>query len=95
MKTSKMAAQSPNGSPSTTIENKIATIEFGHPASNSFPRQLLDSLTEVINVSGNKEVSVIILRSQGTGALCGRFFDELWLSKPRKGNLFLRFCQFD
>jgi methylglutaconyl-CoA hydratase len=70
-----MAAQSPNGSLSTTIENKIATIEFGHPTSNSFPRQLLDSLTEVINVlSGNKEVSVIILRSQGTGALCGRFF---------------------
>jgi methylglutaconyl-CoA hydratase len=45
-----MAAQSPNGSISTTIENKIA-IEFGHPStSNSFPRQLLDSLTEVINV---------------------------------------------
>jgi methylglutaconyl-CoA hydratase len=49
MKTSKMAAQSPNGSISTTIENKIATIEFGHPK-QQFPRQLLDSLTEVINV---------------------------------------------
>jgi methylglutaconyl-CoA hydratase len=36
MKTSKMAAQSPNGSLSTTIENKIATIEFGHPRAIRF-----------------------------------------------------------
>jgi methylglutaconyl-CoA hydratase len=63
-----MAAQNPNGSLSTTIENKIATVEFGHPASNSFPSQLLDSLTQELKVlSGNKKVSVIVLRSMGEG----------------------------
>jgi methylglutaconyl-CoA hydratase len=52
-------------------------MEFGHP-SEQFSRQLLNSLTEEINVlSGNKEVSVIILRSKGQVLLCRRFFDEL------------------
>jgi methylglutaconyl-CoA hydratase len=86
-----MAAQDPNGSLSTTIENKIATVEFGHPASNSFPRQLLNSLTEEINLlSGNKEVSIIVLRSMGTGAFCaGASFDELLaVSNQEEGTIF-------
>ena len=67
------------GSLFTTIENKIATITFGHPASNSFPRKLLDRLTaEFNNLSSNHLVSVIVLQSEGSGAFCaGASFDEL------------------
>ena len=35
-----------NGSLSTNIEQKIATVEFGHPASNSFPSEFLGRLTK-------------------------------------------------
>jgi methylglutaconyl-CoA hydratase len=74
-----MLSQSPKGSILTTQENRIATLEFGHPASNCFPSNLLDSLTtEIQNLSANDTVSVIILRSSGTGVFCaGASFDEL------------------
>jgi methylglutaconyl-CoA hydratase len=74
-----MAIQNPNGFLLTTIENKIATLEFWHPASNSFPSDLLNRLTnELNNLSTNSEVSVIILKSSGSGAFCaGASFDEL------------------
>lgn len=69
----------PNGSLYTKIENKIATVEFGHPASNSFPGELLQRLTDEFNkLSNNPEVSIIILKSEGEGAFCaGASFDEL------------------
>ena len=68
-----------NGSLYTNIKNKIAIIEFGHPASNSFPSELLARLTkELHNLSKNDEVSVIILKSEGDRAFCaGASFDEL------------------
>ncbi|REG92964.1 enoyl-CoA hydratase/isomerase family protein [Flavobacterium aquicola] len=68
-----------NGTLLTVIENKIATVQFGHPASNSFPRVLLDRLTnELTYLSDNEEVSVIILKSEGTSTFCaGASFDEL------------------
>tara|TARA_R110002049_G_scaffold74988_11_gene193212 strand:+ start:11417 stop:12184 length:768 start_codon:yes stop_codon:yes gene_type:complete len=68
-----------NGSLYTNIQNNIATIEFGHPASNSFPSELLERLTkELISVGNNEEVSVIILKSEGEKAFCaGASFDEL------------------
>ena len=71
--------QSSNGTLITTIENSIATVEFGHPASNSFPRSLLDLLTsEINNLSANDVVNVIVLKSKGTAAFCaGASFDEL------------------
>src|SRR6187431_2566427 len=74
-----MLTSDKNGSLLTTIENKIATVQFGHPASNSFPRVLLDRLTnELTFLSDNPEISVIILKSEGTGAFCaGASFDEL------------------
>ena len=74
-----MAIQDSNGFLLTTIENKIATLEFGHPASNSFPSDLLNRLTNELNtLSTNSEVSVIILKSSGSGAFCaGASFDEL------------------
>lgn len=74
-----MLSQDKNGTLLTTIENKIATVQFGHPASNSFPRILLDRLTnELTFLSDNPEISIIVLKSEGTGAFCaGASFDEL------------------
>jgi methylglutaconyl-CoA hydratase len=68
-----------NGSLYTHIQNNIANIEFGHPASNSFPSELLERLTkELISVGNNDEVSIIILKSEGEKAFCaGASFDEL------------------
>jgi methylglutaconyl-CoA hydratase len=74
-----MATQNQNGVLIITIENKIATLEFGHPASNSFPSDLLNQLTNELNsLSNNSAVSVIVLKSSGTAAFCaGASFDEL------------------
>ena len=74
-----MSATRTNGSLYTEIQNNIATIAFGHPASNSFPSELLDRLTkEIISVGKNTEVFVIILKSEGGKAFCaGASFDEL------------------
>jgi len=74
-----MTTQNSNGVLITTIENKIATLEFGHPASNSFPSELLNRLTnELNNLSKNPHISVIVLKSSGSGAFCaGASFDEL------------------
>ncbi|MEN2415780.1 enoyl-CoA hydratase/isomerase family protein [Flavobacterium mesophilum] len=74
-----MSLENANGSLETSFQNTIATIQFGHPASNSFPRQLLDRLTAEINsLSRNENVSVIILKSEGTRVFCsGASFDEL------------------
>jgi len=69
---------SDNGSLSITIENKIATITFSHPASNSFPSSLLRKLTAELNlISGNNEVNVVILQSEGKTFCSGASFDEL------------------
>ena len=86
-----MAAQNTIGIVTTSINNKTATLTFGHPASNSFPRNLLNQLTaEIIALSKNVEVSVIVLQSQGSGAFCaGASFDELLAVKtPEQGTHF-------
>lgn len=68
-----------NGSLYTKIENSIAHIEFGHPASNSFVSELLARLANEFDSLGkNEEVSVILLKSEGERAFCaGASFDEL------------------
>ncbi len=74
-----MTTTRPNGSLYTNIQNKIATIEFGHPAGNSFPGELLDRLTRKLNeLREDNSVAVIILKSEGERAFCaGASFDEL------------------
>ncbi|MEL1246129.1 enoyl-CoA hydratase/isomerase family protein [Flavobacterium sp. DGU11] len=69
----------PNGSLYTSIQNKIATVEFGHPASNSFPAELLQRLTDELNtLSQDPDVNIIVLKSEGEKAFCaGASFDEL------------------
>ena len=68
-----------NGSLYTKIDQKVATIEFGHPSSNSFPSELLNRLAKAFDeLSNNNDVSVIILKSEGEKAFCaGASFDEL------------------
>ncbi|MGK4566475.1 enoyl-CoA hydratase/isomerase family protein [Flavobacterium sp. 3HN19-14] len=68
-----------NGTLSTDISNNIATITFGHPASNSFPASLLKRLTNELNILGQApNINVIMLKSEGNGAFCaGASFDEL------------------
>ena len=60
-------------------ERGVATIEFGHPLSNSLPGKVLQKLADTITSAGiNDEVKVIILRSSGEKAFCaGASFDEL------------------
>lgn len=74
-----MGTDRPNGSLYTNINNRIATVEFGHPASNSFVTDLLQRLKDEINkLSTNTKVAVIILKSEGERAFCaGASFDEL------------------
>lgn len=57
----------------------IATIEFGHPLSNSLPGKILQKLADVITDLGeNDAVKVIVLRSAGEKVFCaGASFDEL------------------
>lgn len=74
-----MSSENQNGSLQTVFNNAVAKVQFGHPASNSFPRELLDRLTAEINSLSLKEtVSVIILQSEGSRVFCsGASFDEL------------------
>lgn len=68
-----------NGFVEHTIDNKIATITFGHPASNSLPGNILNKLAETITEIGNDDAAnVIVLKSAGERAFCaGASFDEL------------------
>ena len=63
----------------TEINNKIATVTFFHPKSNSLPSELLRDLKNRFdNLSNNNSVNVIILKSEGKKAFCaGASFDEL------------------
>jgi methylglutaconyl-CoA hydratase len=60
-------------------DNGIATIEFGHPLSNSLPGKILRKLAETITEAGSMDhVKVIVIRSSGEKAFCaGASFDEL------------------
>ncbi len=63
----------------TIDENGIATIEFGHPLSNSLPGKILNKLADTVTELGTKNsVKVIVLKSAGERAFCaGASFDEL------------------
>ncbi len=68
-----------NANINLSINNKIATLTFYHPASNSFTSQMLVDLTShFIDLSENNLVNVIVLQGKGEGAFCaGASFDEL------------------
>jgi methylglutaconyl-CoA hydratase len=74
-----MANHIEKGKIESKIESKIATVTFTHPASNSFPSELLAQLTsEITNLGQNPSVLIIVLQSQGNGVFCaGASFAEL------------------
>jgi methylglutaconyl-CoA hydratase len=63
----------------STIEDKIANIEFYHPSHNSLPSNLLQQLVEAINTAGkDPSVLAVVLKSGGEKTFCaGASFDEL------------------
>ena len=75
------------------VNSGIATIEFGHPLSNSLPGKILRKLASVISEQGNNDaVNVIVLKSSGDRAFCaGASFDELLLiDNKQTGNIFFQ-----
>ncbi|MBL7471316.1 enoyl-CoA hydratase/isomerase family protein [Robertkochia sediminum] len=74
-----MTTDRADGSLYTHVQNGVATIEFGHPASNSFPGVLLERLCKALDeCSENPEARIVILKSEGEKAFCaGASFDEL------------------
>ena len=79
------------GHVSTSLENGLATIEFGHPSSNALPGTILAKLAETITeLSSNAACKLILLKSSGNRAFCaGASFDELIaINNIEDGNLF-------
>ena len=67
-----------NGNIIVEIQDKIASVTFSHPASNSFPSELLQKLVRELNkISNNSDVNVVILQSEGNTFCAGASFDEL------------------
>lgn len=80
-----------SGAITSTINNKIATLTFGHPLGNSFPSSLLQKFTAEINrLSENNDVAIIILKSEGNGPFCGgaSFQELLNIATLEEGKLF-------
>jgi methylglutaconyl-CoA hydratase len=67
------------GSIFTDIQGRVATIEFGHPAGNSFVSEMLTRLAAAFDVlASDDNVSVVVLKSEGGRAFCaGASIDEL------------------
>jgi len=70
----------------TFIENGVATIQFSHPASNSFPSILLNRLIENLKrLDADDNVKVLVLKSDRERTFCaGASFDELMAIKNFK-----------
>lgn len=85
-----------NGTIYSNIKEGVATIKFYHPASNSFPGELLSNLTQTFNdLSNDDSAKVIILKSEGEKAFCaGASFDELIAvnDKPSGKTFFMGFA---
>jgi methylglutaconyl-CoA hydratase len=68
-----------DGHVAVEIHDAMATVNFGHPKSNSLPGALLQKLAdEIAKIASHSGVKVIVLRSEGSGAFCaGASFDEM------------------
>lgn len=67
------------GTVATRVADGIGSVTFAHPKGNSLPGALLAELAARITALGqDPRASVIVLRSEGTGAFCaGASFAEL------------------
>jgi len=70
----------------TYSDNGVAIISFYHPAQNSLPSVLLDTLSFRIKEAGeNAQTRLIVLKSEGDRTFCaGASFDELLLIKDKE-----------
>ena len=75
------------GSVSSETANGVATITFSHPKSNSLPGHLLVELADSVRAAAiDPAATVIVLRSEGTGAFCaGASFAELQAVRDAEG----------
>lgn len=75
-----------NGKVTTSMINHVASISFTHPKSNSLNGKMLKELTNAVNQAAeNKEVKVIVIRSEGDKIFsAGASFDELLQIKDYK-----------
>ena len=54
------------GEITTTINDKVATLEFFHPKANSLPSNLLEEIASTItSLSSDNQISIIHLKSRG------------------------------
>src|SRR4029079_12305239 len=61
-----------SGTVTTQVVNGVGTVIFGHPKGNSLPGALLGELAAAITALAREpQASVIVLRSEGSGAFCG------------------------
>ena len=75
----------------TSTENRIATVEFFHPAGNSLPAVLLDQLASTIRQAGEStDSSVVVLQASGDRAFCaGASLTELTsIATAEEGEVF-------
>jgi len=63
----------------TSIDNRLATIVFFHPAQNSLPGIVLSQLAQQIQACGvNPSLDLVLIKSEGEKSFCaGASFDEL------------------
>lgn len=86
-----MGTNRENGSLYVNIQDQVASIEFGHPAGNSFVSELLDRLAKAFDeLSRHPDIKVVVLRSEGDRAFCGgASLTELsGISNPVEGKAF-------
>lgn len=92
LNTLNMGKEVAGGSLFSSVDSRgIRILRFGHPASNSLPGEMLQSLANAIQACGSDEPTrVIILESEGNRAFCaGASFDELIAVKtPDEGFAF-------
>ncbi|MEY3052071.1 MAG: hypothetical protein RLY31_1856 [Bacteroidota bacterium] len=66
-----MSTTNKQGEIRLTVRDRIATIEFFHPANNSLPGKLLSDLANAIRTAGEDPAAgVLVLRSAGDRTFC-------------------------
>jgi methylglutaconyl-CoA hydratase len=75
------------GRVTSSVAQGIGTVTFHHPKGNSLPGSVLTQLAAEIAALGQRsDVTVIVLRSDGTGPFCaGASFDELTAIRDAAG----------
>jgi len=75
-----------NGHVTLRVTDHIATISFFHPSQNSLPSALLADMTgKIIQAGNDKDVHVVVLKSEGDRTYCaGASFDEMLQIKDKQ-----------